>query len=104
MPLSIIEAEYRATSIVAQECEWLMQLMVDMRQPRDYSVVLILRQRECDSSSREPGVSYKGKAHRGATPLHLREGVERWYRSSPDQHGRIDSGHFHQGVTAFEAL
>ena len=64
----------------------------------------ILRQREGNSSSREPGVSYKDKAHRGAAPLHLREGAERWYQSSPDQHGRIESGHLHQGISAFEAL
>ena len=37
--LSTTEAEYRAAAMAAQETKWLMQLMEDLHQPADYSVL-----------------------------------------------------------------
>ncbi|KAE8708634.1 hypothetical protein F3Y22_tig00110336pilonHSYRG00004 [Hibiscus syriacus] len=44
--LSTTEAEYRATTMVAQENTWLIQLMNDLHQPVDYAVMLY-----CDNQS-----------------------------------------------------
>ena len=44
--LSTTEAEYRAAAMAAQESTWLMQLMEDLHQPRDYKVSIY-----CDNRS-----------------------------------------------------
>ena len=44
--LSTTKAEYKATAMAAQECDWLMQLMSNLKQQRDYPVQLY-----CDNES-----------------------------------------------------
>ena len=44
--LSITEAKYRAVAMAAEECDWLMQLMSNLKQQRDYPVQLY-----CDNES-----------------------------------------------------
>jgi hypothetical protein len=44
--LSTTKAEYRAAAMAAQECDWLMQLMSNLKQQRDYPVQLY-----CDNES-----------------------------------------------------
>ena len=46
MSLSIIEAEYRATTMTAQESTWLVQLLENLQQPVDYPVLIY-----CDNQS-----------------------------------------------------
>ncbi|XP_058006604.1 secreted RxLR effector protein 161-like [Hevea brasiliensis] len=63
--LSSIKAEYRATATAAQECKWLIQLLKDIFQPKNYRVKLYYQNNSAIQLAENPKFHARTKHVRG---------------------------------------